>query len=86
MSSSGITPRDQRFANFQSLMNEMKDSNANPAKLLTRLYNGLTSEITKAEAEVARLHNASQTLTAELQSLKGAVLQVSNSPQKQIAY
>jgi predicted nucleic acid-binding Zn-ribbon protein len=78
MSSSGIKPRHERFTIFQSLIAEMKNAqDANPASFLTRLYNSLTSELTKAEAEITRLHSASHALTAELQSLKGATLQVS---------
>jgi len=76
--SSAITPREERFKKFQDLCKEMKSAQ-NPeaaAQYLARLYNGLTTEITKAEAEITRLHNASVGLSGELQSLKASMLQV----------
>lgn len=50
---------------------------ADPSQFLTRLYNGLTTEISKAEAEINRLRNASEVLAAELQNLQATALKVS---------
>lgn len=73
----GVTPRAERFQNFQALVKEMKETpNPNTNLFLTRLYNGLTSEIAKAEAEITRQRSVNQTLTEELQSLRGGQLEV----------
>ena len=67
--------RAARFEKFQSIMQELQNpqkpqSQSNPAQLLTRLYNGFTSEFSKAEAEITRLRNANDALAEEIALLK----------------
>ena len=66
-----------RFANFTNLVNEMKENDVNPHTILTRLYNGMTTDISKAEAEITRLKGLAQGLSDELTNLKGTAIQVS---------
>lgn len=73
--STGILPRSERFQNFQGLLEELKGG-ADPAHALTRLYNGMTGVISKAEVEIRRLRDVADSLTAELAALKAAGLEV----------
>jgi len=72
-----LLTRDERFQNFQSLIADLKNDGAIPAQILTRLYNGFTSEFTKAEAEIKRLHDANRILTDEMHTSEQ---QLSNVP------
>jgi hypothetical protein len=70
-----LLTRDERFQNFQSLIADLKNDGAIPAQILTRLYNGFTSEFTKAEAEIKRLHDANRILTDEMHTLRAAAIE-----------
>lgn len=62
--------RAERFELFQRLIAEMQRGEAPPATILTRLYNGFTTELSLAEAEMARLRKAADVLREELEPLK----------------
>lgn len=77
VSGSARLTRSERFASFQALAEELKGPNANPAQILTRLYNGCNQEFTKAEAEIKDLINLTSTLQAKVNSLEGRDIKVS---------
>lgn len=72
----GIRTRSQRFEEFQRLVRELKEPEANPAQILTRMYNSFTTGFSKAEAENRSLRDAVSALTAELSSLKSQLNEV----------
>ena len=76
-----ILSRQERFQRFQSLLQELRESNDSkaPASTLTRLYNGMTEVISNAEAEIKRLREVADSLTTELANLKATVLEVSQT-------
>lgn len=75
-----ITSRQQRFNDFQKLVQEFKNTpNANPIQFLTRQYNSLNSSFSAADDEIARLKAASAALTAELSQIRGEQLEVSQA-------
>jgi septal ring factor EnvC (AmiA/AmiB activator) len=63
-------PRAQRIANFQKLAQELKAPGADPSNILTRLFNGLSQEISKLERDNAQLREESSTLAKELAQFK----------------
>lgn len=67
--------RAERFQIFQGLIAELKEPEADPAKILTRLYNGCTVEFTKAEGERTRLHEANSALSEEICILKATAIE-----------
>jgi hypothetical protein len=76
MADQGIHTRSQRFEEFQRLVRELKEPGANPAQILTRMYNSFTTGFSKAEAENQSLRDAVCALTAELSSLKSQLNEV----------
>lgn len=72
----GMLTRAQRFQQYTQLAEELKDGAEAPL-ILTRLYNGLTTELSKAEAEIKNLRDALSTATAELATMKAMAIQVS---------
>lgn len=64
--------RTERFTFFQKLTDELKAAGTQAAPILTRLYNGLTTELTKAEAEITQLENANNALQLRLETARAA--------------
>ena len=71
--------RGERIQRFQELLKDMKNGQA-PEHVLTRLFNGFTAELSKAEAEIQRLRQSASALTKELADLNAIALQVSSEP------
>lgn len=84
MSDARLT-RAARFESFQNLMQELK-TKASPPAILTRLYNGLTAEISKAEAELKQQQNMISDLTSELAKATAAALEVRHPPNLKVRF
>jgi phage shock protein A len=54
--------RAQRTAAFQHNLRQLAEAGAEPAQILTRLFNGMTTELSLAEAEIERLQGELETL------------------------
>ncbi len=74
MSSSAAEPRKtraERFKSYSDLAAELNNNpNANPAQILTRLFNGFTNEFSKAEMEILELESANAQLQQNLETIR----------------
>jgi hypothetical protein len=64
--------RAERFTNLQNLIAEIRAPGAEPARILTRLFNGLTTELTKCENEINALQAANAALVSSEEAARVA--------------
>ena len=75
----GFLTRSERFDRYQSICTAAKEGEE-PVRSLIKLYNGMTTEISKYEAEIQRLREANLALVDEMTRLRAAALEVGNQP------
>jgi predicted metalloprotease len=71
--------REDRFQRFLQLTKRIREGGEDnePENILHLLYNGMNSEIFKAEAEIRRMRESNSAMARELAELRAAQLQVS---------
>ena len=71
--------REDRFQRFLQLTKRIREGGEDnePENMLHLLYNGMNSEIFKAEAEIQRMRESNSAMARELAELRAAQLQVS---------